>query len=173
MDSKLPGMDNTPKTPHICYISLGSNLGNREGYLLQAKRWLQKIGGIPLESGIYETEPWGYHDQPKFLNQVIRFETCLGPLELLKFLKRIENRLGRQKTILYGPRVIDLDILFYDLEVLNLPGLTIPHPAMENRAFILVPLAEIAPDMVHPVLQITIIEMLSRVETDGVIKYNQ
>ncbi len=159
--------------PHHCYLSLGSNLGDRLAYFVQAKKHLEPAVHIAVESSIYETDPWGYLEQPKFLNQVIRVTTRLNPHELLMVNKEIERMMGRQKIILYGPRIIDLDILFYDDEVICLPDLTIPHPAMADRAFILVPLAEIAPDFCHPILKKTVSEMLSMLDQGSVKKYQE
>ena len=159
--------------PHLCYLSLGSNLGDRMAYFVQAKNLLEPAVQIVVESTIYETDPWGYLDQPKFLNQVIQVTTSLNPHELLIYNKNIERKLGREKVIRNGPRIIDLDILFFDHEVICLPDLIVPHPAMAERAFILVPLAEIAPDFSHPILKITISEMLSKLDQSSVKKYHE
>ena len=101
-------------------------------------------------SPVYETPPWGFLDQPAFLNQVLQAETGLPPLDLLAFLKDLETELGRQPNFRYGPRLIDMDILLYDDLVLSLPGLEIPHPRLAERAFVLVPLADLAPDLCYP-----------------------
>jgi len=164
---------NLPGIPHNCYLSLGSNLGDRLAYFNQAKNLLKPAVHNVFESSIYETDPWGYLDQPQFLNQVIQVTTSLSPHELLIVIKEIEKKLGREKVILYGPRIIDLDILFFDDKVICLPDLIIPHPAMAERAFILVPLAEIAPDFSHPVLKITVSEMLFMVDQGSVKKYQE
>lgn len=124
-------------------------------------------------SPVYETEPWGFEEQPNFLNQVIQAETDLEPHELLDFLKELEKHMGRQQTIRYGPRVIDLDILFYDDLVIETPELTIPHPNMTKRSFVLVPLAEIAPELCHPVLGIKIRDLLMGMDTSTVQLYNE
>jgi len=123
---------------------------------------------VKQASPVYETEPWGYLDQPRFLNQVIEGETRLTPGVLLKRLKAIEKDMGRQAGIRYGPRLIDLDILFYDDLVTDRPGLTIPHPRLHERAFVLIPLDGIATDFIHPVLQQTIHELTQKVDGTGV-----
>ena len=151
------------------YIALGTNIGDRALNLQTAKDWLSRKASITQESSVYITPPWGYADQPDFLNQVIEVNTRLGPRSLLRFLQRIERKMGRVKLILNGPRVIDLDILFYGDRVITSPNLQIPHPRMVGRAFVLVPLNEIAPDLVHPALGISVQQMLADVDTEGVV----
>ncbi len=150
------------------FLALGTNLGDREANLRSAKELLAPKIVVERESAIYVTPPWGYEDQPEFLNQVIRVRTYLRPLALLKVLKRIEKGMGREETFRNGPRLIDLDILFYGQQVIQKKNLCIPHPRMHERAFVLVPLCEIAPDFVHPVLKETVQTLLSRVDTQGV-----
>jgi 2-amino-4-hydroxy-6-hydroxymethyldihydropteridine diphosphokinase len=150
------------------YIALGSNIGDREDNLQPAKACLLSRVTILRESPIFITPPWGYLDQPDFLNQVIEVNTQLEPVPLLRFLKRIEKQMGRQKMFRNGPRLIDLDILFYGDRVVDEGDLQIPHPRMAGRAFVLVPLNEIAPDYVHPLLKISIREMLTGIDTSGV-----
>jgi 2-amino-4-hydroxy-6-hydroxymethyldihydropteridine diphosphokinase len=150
------------------FLALGTNLGDREANLRSAKELLAPKIVVERESAIYVTPPWGYEDQPEFLNQVIRVRTYLRPLALLKVLKRIEKGMGRQETFRNGPRLIDLDILIYGQQVIQKNNLCIPHPRMHERAFVLVPLCEIAPDFVHPVLKETVQTLLSRVDTQGV-----
>jgi len=150
------------------FLALGTNLGDREANLRSAKELLAPKIVVERESAIYVTPPWGYEDQPEFLNQVIRVRTYLRPLALLKVLKRIEKGMGRQETFRNGPRLIDLDILIYGQQVIQKKNLCIPHPRMHERAFVLVPLCEIAPDFVHPVLKETVQTLLSRVDTQGV-----
>ena len=152
----------------IIYLGLGTNLGDRPANLLAATAaLLPQVRALRL-SKVYETEPWGYHDQPAFLNHVIEAETELPPLELLAYLKQIEFSLGRQPSFQYGPRLIDLDIIFYGDQVVELPGLTIQHPHLAERAFVLVPLAELAPNMRHPSSGRTVLEMVKAVGSSGV-----
>ena len=153
---------------HIIYLSLGSNIGDRLYNLSKAVTGLQPKVKPKTESSVYETEPWGYSDQPNFLNQVVKAETYLSPLDLLSFLKETEIILGRQETFRFGPRLIDIDILFYDELVVESPDLTIPHPRIAERAFVLVPLTEIAPDLVHPVVHKTIQQLRTDVDAGSV-----
>ena len=131
------------------YIGLGSNMGNRYENLMKAKKAISALNNTRLikTSGIYETEPVGYLLQDKFLNMVVLVETGLSPLELLNKLREIENMLKRERIIRWGPRTIDIDILLYGQITLNLPELKIPHPEMLKRAFVLIPLKDIEPDM--------------------------
>ena len=154
------------------YLGLGTNLGDRIANLRAVCAALPEQVRLVCSSQIYQTPPWGYLDQPAFLNQVIEVETSLTPLDLLSRLKQIEAQIGRVPTFLYGPRLIDIDILLFDQLVLNLAQLAIPHPRMNERAFILVPLAEIAPTLVHPVTGLTIREMLARIDASGVEVYH-
>lgn len=156
---------------HVVYLALGSNLGERKASLLEAISGLPPHVVVRQTSPVYETAPWGFTDQPAFLNMVVKGETKLDPLELLKHLKFIETRMGRAPAVRWGPRKIDLDILFYDELVLDSAALTIPHPHMPERAFVLVPLADLAEDYCHPVMHKTIRELLSTVDISGVKKY--
>lgn len=150
------------------YLSLGTNLGDRLANL-QAAIAALRPAVLPDDcSPVYETPPWGFEDQPAFLNQVIRGHTDLQPRELLQHLKEIESSMGRQPAIRYGPRIIDIDILFYDRLVLETGNLTIPHPHLGERAFVLVPLADLAPSLCHPVLDKTIRELRAEIDATGV-----
>lgn len=160
---------------HSVYLALGSNLGKREENLRLARESLSPKVRVLNVSPVYETPPWGYLDQPDFLNQVLEGETRLAPKELLIYLKQIEARMGREKTVRNGPRVIDLDLLFYDDLILEDPNgdypLSLPHPRMAGRAFVLVPLSKLAPDLVHPVSGKTIREMLAETDIEGIHPY--
>jgi 2-amino-4-hydroxy-6-hydroxymethyldihydropteridine diphosphokinase len=153
---------------HLVYLALGSNLGNRSENLLAAINFLEPDVRVINCSPIYETPPWGYEDQPKFLNQVIEVETGLAPGELLDYVKNIEHDIGREETIRYGPRSIDIDILFYDDLVINSPPLIIPHARIQERAFVLIPLADLAAEYYHPALRETIKSLLENVDTQGI-----
>jgi len=156
---------------HLVFIALGTNMGDRKTNLQAAITAMRAAVTVLDRSPVYETPPWGYEQQPEFLNQVIKVHTELDPLNLLTFLKSIESQMGRQKTIRYGPRLIDLDILLYDELILNNPNLVVPHPRLAERAFVLVPLADLAPDLCHPVLGQTIQALKEHVDTSGIIPY--
>jgi len=153
---------------HRVYLGLGANLGDRQANILQALQYVQARATITQVSSFYETEPVGYLDQPRFLNAVCALETELSPRDLLHLLKWIEKRMGRLESFRNAPRPIDMDILFYDDLVLESADLNIPHPRLHDRAFVLAPLVEIAPDLVHPVLNVTVTELLRRVGQEGV-----
>jgi 2-amino-4-hydroxy-6-hydroxymethyldihydropteridine diphosphokinase len=155
----------------IVYLALGTNLGDRLQNLQAALDAFPPSIVQRLSSHIYETPPWGYADQPAFLNMVVKCETGLGPESLLKRLKQIEVEGGREPNFRYGPRQIDIDILFYDDLVLESETLTIPHPRLQERAFVLVPLAEIAPMYQHPVLHKSIEELLAQVDRTGIVRF--
>lgn len=154
--------------PDLIYLGLGTNLGDRIDNLKAAREALPPQVTVLRASQVYETPPWGYVDQPPFLNQVIEAQTDLSPYRLLHHLKSIERRLGRTATFRYGPRLIDLDILFFGSQILDLDGLLIPHPRLAERAFVLVPLAELAPELVHPQNGHSIRQLLSHLDTSGV-----
>lgn len=159
--------------PQQVYLGLGSNLGDRAGFLRQARASLPPEVNLLCASSIYETPPWGYTDQPAFLNQVIEVETGLEPEELLAKLKAVEKVLGRVKNFRYGPRCIDLDILFYGNRIFQSNQLTIPHPALAERAFVLVPMHELNPDFIHPQLKKSIAELLAVLDDREVKLYQE
>jgi 2-amino-4-hydroxy-6-hydroxymethyldihydropteridine diphosphokinase len=144
----------------IAYIGIGSNLGDRFINLSTAIDLLNEKCGVGKVSSVYETEPVGFDDQPFFLNCVAEISTKLTPHRLLEELKGIERKMGRINTFLNSPRTIDLDILFYGEEIIESQELIIPHPRLQERAFVLVPLNEIAPNFIHPVLRKTINRLL-------------
>lgn len=152
----------------IVYLALGTNLGDRLANLRTAVDALPPGAAVLKKSRVYETPPWGYEDQPAFLNMVLQGETQLAPEALLKHVKDLEAKLGREASFRWGPRLIDIDILFYDDLVLDTPTLTIPHPRLQERAFVLVPLAEIAPDLMHPRLKKTVRQLTSSVDRTGI-----
>lgn len=156
---------------HTVYLALGTNLGDRTANLKQAIVSLTPQLEVKAKSGIYETPPWGFEDQPKFLNQVLRAKTYLDPEPLLKHLKRLEVALGRKESFPNGPRLIDIDILFYDDRVVNTPSLVIPHPRLHERGFVLLPLMDIAPDLKHPVTQKSVREMAEQSNMAGIEKF--
>ncbi len=146
------------------YLALGANLGDREQNLRHAIARIGAFVHITRVSSIYETEPWGVKEQPWFLNQVIAGTTDLSPVDLLRRVKKIEIEMGRAEGIRFGPRPIDIDILFYDRVIQLSPALTIPHPRLQERAFVLIPLNEIAPDLVHPRLRLRIRDLLAQLQ---------
>jgi len=146
---------------HIVYLALGSNIGNRAVNLKEAIASLSPQMEVKAKSRVYETPPWGYAEQEKFLNQVVMVKTYLKPEPLLKHLKRLEIALGRKASFQNGPRLIDIDILFYDDLVFESSALVIPHPHVHERGFVLLPMLDIAPDFVHPVKQKSVRDMLA------------
>lgn len=155
------------------FVGFGSNLGDKVENCRRAVELLGASEGVEVlkVSSLWRTEPWGFHDQDWFLNGVLELETTLGPRELLGLLKAVEVRLGRTPTFRWGPRVIDLDLLLYGQEVIREDGLEIPHPHLHERAFVLVPLAEIAPDAHHPLLRRTAREMLEALGDPSGVEY--
>ena len=156
---------------HIVYLALGSNLDDRLANLKQAITALSPQMEVKAKSRVYETPPWGYTEQPTFLNQVIKASTYLEFEPLLKHIKRLEIALGRTPSFKNGPRLIDVDILFYDDLVLNTASLVIPHPHMHERGFVLLPLMDIAPDLVHPVHKKSVREMLASCDVSGIHQF--
>lgn len=154
------------------YIALGSNQGDRELNLLRAVAEIGKLpsGKVTALSPFYETSPVGVTDQPLFINAVLRFTTELAPHDLLDCLQHIETAVfSRKKTLRWGPRKIDLDLLLYGDEIINSEELTVPHPRMAERRFVLQPLSDIAPGVVHPALGITIAELLAALRSDETV----
>ena len=157
----------------LAAIALGSNLesgfGDREANLREAVRRIEALGEVRAVSSFYDTEPVGYLEQPRFLNGALVLGTDLGPQELMRELLGVERAMGRERVgaIAKGPRVIDLDLLLYGDWVLWAEDLVLPHPRMEERRFVLEPLAKIAPEWVHPVLGVTVREMLERIAGSG------
>jgi 2-amino-4-hydroxy-6-hydroxymethyldihydropteridine diphosphokinase len=151
------------------FLGLGSNVGQREKFLNRAVAELKNIRDtrIVWTSSVYETDPVGKTDQPKFLNAAAEIETQLGPKELFSELKVIEQKLGRTTTERWGPREIDVDVLLYDGLVFQDDEVTVPHPEMEKRKFVLIPLKEIAPDLVHPISGMTMEELAAACKDAG------
>jgi dihydropteroate synthase/2-amino-4-hydroxy-6-hydroxymethyldihydropteridine diphosphokinase len=152
------------------FLSIGSNLGDRQKFIRLALESCAKFCKIIKVSSVYETEPWGKPDQPKFLNLCLEIETSFPPKQLLKKLKEIEDSLGRTKNIRWAEREIDIDILFYENLVQDKDNLILPHPQIEKRAFVLIPLAEIAPSFTHPVIKKPIYELAGNVNARDVKK---
>ncbi len=157
----------------IIYLALGTNLGDRLANLRLALDALAPQVRVVARSHVYETPAWGYEDQPAFLNMAVKAKTDLIPSALLAHLKRLEADLGRKPNFRWGPRLIDIDILFYDDLVLDAPELNIPHARLQERAFVLVPLADLAPELVHPRLGKTIRQLLAQIDTSGIQRFGE
>lgn len=141
---------------NIVYLLLGSNLGNRRQFLYEAmQRIAEEIGRIVQQSSVYETQAWGNTAVPDYLNQVLEIETESAPHQLLRQVLAIEEKAGRRREEKWGSRTIDIDILFYNHQVINTPDLIIPHPLIQERRFVLEPLTEIVPELLHPVIMKT------------------
>ncbi len=152
----------------ITVLSLGSNVGDRLNYLTLSKTAIQNyLGSIQFSSNIYETEPWGVDNQDSYLNQVVAVQTNRTPNDLLDNIHLIERELGRIRRVHYGPRTIDIDILYYGERIIDIENLKIPHSHIQKRRFILVPLSEILPQMQHPLLKKTNQELLDMVKDEG------
>lgn len=156
------------------FLLIGGNMGDRLQNLHQAISLLSAaVGPVIQQSAVYETAAWGKTDQPAFLNQALLLSSRLSAQELIVTVLSVEEQMGRHRTEKFGPRVIDIDIMFYNEDVINEPHLTIPHPQMQNRRFALVPLNELAPQMVHPVLNKTLEELLLECKDElPVVNYN-
>jgi len=154
----------------LAYISLGSNLGDRAANLRCALEYLKQVGNIQKVSGFYEAEPVDVPDQPWFLNCVAALQTTSPPDALLRSILSIEQKMGRVRIRDKGPRLIDIDILLYGNDIIGGAGLKIPHPEMQNRRFVLEPLAEIAPEVVHPILRETARKLLERLPPGQVVR---
>ena len=143
------------------YLGLGSNVGDRLQNIITAIKKLSSSNNLfSASSSIWETSPWGFAQQDNFLNCVILFETDLSPFALIEAVGKIEHSLGRKREVKFGPRTIDIDILFFDALIITTPTLTIPHPLLHRRKFVLLPLSEIAPTLLHPVLKKQINELM-------------
>ncbi len=153
---------------HIAYIGLGSNLGDKIAFCKKAISEILKIDRHRLlsKSSFYQTRPMGYTAQDSFINGVIKIETDLEPFDLYRHLKNIELRLGRKETFQWGPRIIDLDLLFYDDLRVDTQELQLPHPRLQERQFVLIPLFEIDQDLLHPVFKKTVGELLKQIQED-------
>ena len=156
---------------HLVYLSLGTNLGNKEENLRTAMTLIEEqVGTITSQSALYASAPWGFDSENTFLNNAIAVETSLTPEELLSITQRIEHTLGRTHKSVngqYSDRLIDIDILLYDDVVMHTPSLTLPHPLMHRRLFVLEPLSEIAPTMIHPLLQKEITTLCNELKAEG------
>jgi 2-amino-4-hydroxy-6-hydroxymethyldihydropteridine diphosphokinase len=148
----------------MIYLSLGSNLGDRQANLETALSILSDTIALQAVSPIYETKPWGYLHQPNFLNCACAATTILSPPDLLQLIHGVEESMGRKPNFRYGPRLIDLDILLYDDLICQSPSLEIPHPRLAERAFVIIPLADVAKDVIHPILKEPAIDLAARVE---------
>ena len=157
------------KTIPVC-IGLGSNMGDREAHLREALERLKPAVCRKTLSDIFETEPVGSVEQDWFLNMALRGTTVLDPFELLAALQEIEDGMGRRRRGDKGPRIIDLDILLYSSTILRTANLTVPHPELHRRAFVLKPLAQIAPDWTHPVLGASVEQLLQELKTDKTVR---
>ncbi len=153
----------------IAYIGIGSNVGDRDANCRKAIQLLDEAGRVVGISSFYRTEPVGYHEQEDFINAVAAIETDRTPDDLLRVCHAIEDRLGRKRGLRWGPRTADLDILLYGSQVVNQPGLSIPHPRMAMRKFVLIPLVEIAPDAVNPQLHRTAAQLLAELHDRHVV----
>jgi 2-amino-4-hydroxy-6-hydroxymethyldihydropteridine diphosphokinase len=155
----------------IAYLLLGSNLGDRISYIRDSHILIaNKAGKVKVFSSLYETASWGKPDQPDFINQVICIDTSLSPDALLGAILSVERELGRKRLEKWGSRTIDIDILLYDDLIVDQPDLKIPHPFMQERRFVLTPLCEIAPDIIHPVFKVPVKNLLKELSDNLPVK---
>lgn len=153
------------------FLLLGSNIGNRNVYLADAADQIStQLGKVIKYSAVYETQSWGTEDGPDYLNQVIQIRTDKAPEMILDLVLNIEKDLGRERKEKYGSRTIDIDILFYGNQIIDLPELKVPHPELHRRRFTLTPLAEIAPDLMHPVMKKSILALSKQLKDDLIVK---
>jgi 2-amino-4-hydroxy-6-hydroxymethyldihydropteridine diphosphokinase len=172
MTREFVNLESNKEMVKEAYIGLGTNLGNREENLKKAiEKIIISAGEVISRSGMYITEPWGFQSDDHFLNMVILINTRLRAVDLLKQLLKIEMQMGRVRGAeKYSSRVIDIDILFYENEIINKPYLKIPHPKIQERKFVLVPLCDIAPEKIHPVLKKTFKILLEECDDEGIVK---
>ncbi|MBM3412281.1 MAG: 2-amino-4-hydroxy-6-hydroxymethyldihydropteridine diphosphokinase [Bacteroidetes bacterium] len=155
---------------NLVYLLTGSNLGDRIENLNKAAQLInEKAGKLMACSKFYQTSPWGPLEQPDYINQALLIETPLSPSSLMERLLSLEEKIGRIRTLKYGPRVIDIDILYYGSEVINTPLVQVPHPAVQNRRFALIPLEEIAPNYIDPITGKTISQLLAVCQDMGTV----
>ena len=153
------------------FLLLGSNLGDRQSFLQRAIDHIEsEIAPIIEQSSVYETQSWGKSDLPDYLNKVIKLNTGLSAQEVLKRILSIEKGLGREREVKWGSRTIDIDILFYENNVIDEPDLKVPHPELHNRMFTLAPLSEIAPDFIHPILNKSVFELKNKLKDNLIVK---
>lgn len=158
------------KGGNMAYIGLGANLGDRLATLQTAMESLLALGQVRSVSAVYETDPVGFLEQPAFLNAAVGLQTLLAPSGLVMALLGIERELGRVRTFRNAPRTVDLDLLLYGDAVVDSETVTVPHPRLHERAFVLVPLADIAPDIVHPLLGVSVAELRRRLEPEESVR---
>lgn len=157
----------------VVFLSLGSNLGDRQKNLIAVENLLPPQVIVKERSPIYETEPWGYQEQPRFLNQVLSVTTSLSPWDLLTYLNDIEKSIGRKPSFRYGPREVDIDVLLYGDQEIVQENLIIPHERLTERAFVLAPLADLAPELILPGSKSTIAGILDTIDTSDVYLFQE
>ena len=160
----------TNKVANLVYLSLGTNLGSRHNNLQDAVDALGKVAAIEAISPIYETAPWGLTDQPTFLNICLKAKTLLDPEALLITCQEIERQFGRVQLVKWGPRLIDIDLIYFNDQIVDDDNLIVPHPQIDQRAFVLAPLADIAKDFIDPESRLTVSTMLDKIDASGVVR---